>query len=462
MGYTHNMEHPLERQFVQWAKVLWPRDTPLIAAISGGVDSMALYALLESSQTQWPVRLIPVHVDHQLRPESGEDARWLTSYLDAQFGAMLRVVPVTVCRQPGESLEMAARRVRYQALWTVAEEFGPDARLAVAHQLNDQAETVLMRAVTGAGIQGLAAMRPRRGRLVRPLLHVSRGDLEAYLRHRKLVWRDDPSNADPAMVRNRIRHEILPRIEACVNPRAVEALAGLADRAAQYEEVMAFVLENLDDVLAETDDGLVIAPVWRSWPEALTKAALKRFGLKHQLRLEDRHLQGALQGPMTWPQSWQVRHRPDGALVVCRVAATADPPSPERVSDLGRLSFGPFAIEVQRGLFETDGRPGGLAIDAIRWPVLWLRTWRPGDRFHPLGMGGHGKKLQDLFVDAKIPEPLRGSWPVVVADLDAGPILAVLGLAVAEEARAEVGDPVHWLFLRRDPQRPERSGSNCV
>ncbi|MCL5116306.1 MAG: tRNA lysidine(34) synthetase TilS [Firmicutes bacterium] len=445
------MDDPLERWFLKEAEKLWDAGTPLVVALSGGIDSMALYALLEAIQGEWPCPLIPVHVNHQLRPEAAADAAWLQAYLARHFQRSLRVVAVQVAPQSGESLEMAARRARYAVLFDAARDAG--ARVVVAHQKDDQAETVLMRVLTGTGVRGLQAMRPVRGPIVRPLLAVRRGALEQYLRDRHLEWREDASNRDPAMLRNRLRHQVMPGLERLVNPQVIEALAALADHAAQEEEALDFLMAQYlpPDAVREDDDGLVLRPGWQRWPQAVASLVLRRFAARHGLRLAAIHLDGALSGNADWPGGWQAVHGTDGSLEVRRASVPTEPSGPARLPRQGALCWGAGTVEVKRAPFAGTVGAGWMVVDPGRWPELWIRAWRQGDRMHPLGLQGRSKKLQDIWVDAKVPGPLRSYWPILTADPDHGPILGIPGILPAEEARMDPGQLAIWVRFQHNP-----------
>lgn len=443
------MKDRLEQRFLQQAKKLWKPHTPLVLGLSGGIDSMALYALARTIQSEWPTPLHAVHINHQLRSSAQDEANWLCDYLAREFHDGLRIIAVNVGRAPGESLEMAARRVRYQALLDAADSLGPEARVAVAHQRDDQAETVLMRVLTGSGIRGLAAMRPVNGRVVRPLLRFSRGELEAYLEDRNIRWQEDPSNRDPTMLRNRIRSQLLPLLEETVNPAAKDALVGLADRAARHQEALAYLVDAWasQGYVWETDDALWFAQGWEAWPEELRGLLLRRFAEARGLRLGAEHLGQAFRGFADWPRGWRVERQPNGQLRVARASREApDNVSAQPLPEFGTLSWGYGVIMVEQRPFASAPREGPwTAVGAGRWPRLWVRAWRPGDRIHPLGLGGRSKKLQDVWTDAKVPRALRRGWPLVVDSSDGGVVLAVPGIAASEEGRAAPGELTTWI-----------------
>lgn len=441
------MMKPLERQFLDAIRALWSPGTPLVVGVSGGIDSMALFALIQAVHRVWPTRYQAVHVDHGIRPEAAEDAAWLAAYLAEVFSHSLKVATVSVRPEIGESLEMAARRERYRALFSVAQSMGEGAVVAVAHQKNDQAETVLMRVIAGTGVRGLAAMRPLGNGVVRPLLGFSRDQLQQYLEHRGLRWREDPTNQDVRMLRNRIRHQVLP-ILAEINPSVQDALAGLAERAARHEQALESMLDGWisDQALEAHDDVLTLAAEWAHWPRELTALVLRRYAESQGVRLSARHLDLAFRGGADWPGGFRVEHLSDGRLRVAREGAVAAARDllPAALPEAGSIKWSGRTIEVEPGRF-LGPRAGWSAIDAKRWPRLWVRGWRPGDRMRPLGLEGHSKKVQDIFTDAKIARDHRATWPLVASDPDDGVILAVLGVAAAEDARSADAGPVHWI-----------------
>ncbi len=255
----------------------------LVVGLSGGADSVALVDALASLRRRRGFRLVAAHLDHGLRPGSAEDAAFcaaLCARLDVPFRTGTADVRARAERERG-GLEQAARRERYTFLRRVKDEEAA-AAIAVAHTRDDQAETLLLRLLRGAGATGLGGMRPRNGDVVRPLLAVSRQEVLAHLRERGLAWREDPSNADPAHRRNRVRHELLPYLEARFNPGIRAALARtaslLADEAAhvraEAEALVARIAREEDGALALRRATLAEAPA------AVARAAIRQALLR--------------------------------------------------------------------------------------------------------------------------------------------------------------------------------------
>ncbi len=217
------------------AERLFHRGDRVVVGISGGPDSVGLLHLLQALRPVWALHLHLAHLDHGLRKASGRDAE-LVRCLGQRLSLPSTIERCDVgarCAREGWSLEDGARRVRYQFLLDVARRERAT-RVVLAHTADDQAETVLMRLIRGAGLLGLGAMpfaRPLGGGIwvVRPLLEVWRTDLMTYLRKASIPYVDDPTNRDPRFLRNRIRHQLLPLLERDYHPNMKAALVQLAE-----------------------------------------------------------------------------------------------------------------------------------------------------------------------------------------------------------------------------------------
>ncbi len=249
-----------------------PADAHLVLAVSGGPDSMALlHGAAEASASgarSWSLSV--AHLDHGLRPSSGDDAAFVAeaaARLDLPL-EQRRTDVAALARSEGRSIEDAGREARYRFLEEVAP-FG--AVIATAHTLDDQAETVLLNLLRGSGLRGAGGMPARRSRIVRPLLGQRRADLRAALDDARLAYRLDPTNQDPAYLRNRVRAEVMPLLEA-VRPGVVERLAGFA-RLATDDDGLLDELAGADLERRRAADGSVD---WRHPPpQALGRRMLR-------------------------------------------------------------------------------------------------------------------------------------------------------------------------------------------
>jgi len=259
-----------------------PAGQAVVVGLSGGADSVALLDALALLAGRRGFRVVAAHLDHALRKGSAEDAafcRSLCQRLGVPFHTAVADVSARARRERG-GLEQAARRERYAFLHRVREETGAGA-IAVGHTRDDQAETLLMRLLRGAGATGLGGMRPRVGDVIRPLLGVSRDEVLAYLRDRGLGWREDPTNTDLRYLRNRVRHELLPYLEARFNPALREGLARTAALLADEAVHLRGEADGLLDRIARTEGATVVLD-----PSALAGAppSVARMVVRQALR----------------------------------------------------------------------------------------------------------------------------------------------------------------------------------
>lgn len=236
--------------------------TALVAACSGGSDSTALLVLLAREARLRGIPLVGFHVDHQLRGAEGHRDARAAADLSAALGIsfVFRSFPVRDLRDPGESLESAARRLRYESLLALGKDLGPGTLLATGHTLEDQAETVLLHLERRLG-RSRGGVRPRRADgVVRPLLPFRREELREFLRAEGITWRDDASNADERFARNRVRHRVLPALEA--------RWPGVTSRLARAAEALTARLQGVD---ARVDAALApgAVPLEGPWPRTL-------------------------------------------------------------------------------------------------------------------------------------------------------------------------------------------------
>lgn len=229
----------------------------IVAGVSGGADSVCMLHLLARLQKEIPFRLAVVHVNHGLRAEAGEDAVFVEK-LCGQWGIPFYLREVDMAGYAAThrlSQEEAGRVLRYQAFQEVLEEIktGDRGRIAVAHNADDRAETMLFHMFRGSGPKGLSSIRPVRESVVRPLLCADRQQIEAYLAAEGLVWREDSTNGEDAYARNKIRHHILPYAKREICGGAVSHMGELADLLAETENYLARETEKLYEIYARED-----------------------------------------------------------------------------------------------------------------------------------------------------------------------------------------------------------------
>ncbi len=444
------------------------RDQILVVGVSGGADSLALLHSLDILADQFNLQLHAAHLNHQLRGgESEADAR----VVEAQAQAWN--VPVTVeshdvaafAQAKKLSLEEAARMVRYGFLAQVAEREGASA-VAVAHQADDQVETIVMHFLRGAGLGGLRGMRgnthyPVHGplRLLRPLLEVTRAEIDAYCEANHLSPRIDSSNADLKFLRNRLRHELLPILES-YNPSLRSVLRHNARLIADdYDYIrqrvegawQRLILDSTHDAVAFASGG------WRrlqpSLKRALIRAAVAR--LRPSLRnLDAQHVENALHvadhghagARATLPDGLFLFRDFDAILIGEHLEIPPMPPAPAEPIPLqvpGRTQLDRrWHFEAQifpREQLPEDAFQGIDPLEAffdadkLSGPIA-IRARQANDQFKPLGLGGHSKELRRFMTDAKIPVTWRAHTPLVVADDE---VIWVAGWRIADTVKID-------------------------
>lgn len=449
---------PLIRSMVRTirARRLLDPGMSVLVALSGGPDSVALLACLHHLAPQWRLHLMAAHFNYGLRGhEADEDEAFVSAFCRHRNIPLLVERPRLVREAPRgrRSVQEAARELRYRVLDELAQRHGCG-RIALGHTSDDQAETVLMWMLRGAGTTGLSGMRHnRRGpsaHFIRPLLDCSRTAVLEYLHSEGLDSRQDSSNQSRIYRRNRIRHDVLPLFKQ-LNPAIIRVLGRQADLLAEDDAALEqesgrhlsrLLIEREPTRLAIQRSGFLAlptgiqrriirqilrshhpagkAPSLRQVSAALMglvqarKSASFRVGCCSVTRKSDFVLfqstplgqdpQSAL--AKAYPQpSWQ------GITLSLTIPSTVSwPPSGQRIA----LRWG--SLHSWQGPPAGRGRTLLMAFDADRFThALSLRSWHPGDRLYPVGMGGHRKKLQDLFTDMKISRTDRDRLPILVA-----------------------------------------------
>jgi tRNA(Ile)-lysidine synthase len=444
----------LEARFAEELQGLAGPGDRVVVALSGGLDSVVLLHLLRFGSAGDGIELVAAHFDHAMRDSSGEDARWVRGLCRA-WG-----VPLHEDRAPvPPRSEEEARRARYAFLGRVHEEVG--ARIVLtAHHADDQAETVLFRAVRGTGPGGLSGIPPsREPGIGRPLLRFWRDELEEHAKRARLAWREDPTNAELGHARNAIRHRILPAIERLVAPGARAALVRLAELAREDEAGWASVLPALVAPLRVADHAHGVS-LDRAALVALHPAVQARI-LRHlaagsglQLDRTATRLALELAGraesgrTLTLGDAWTVRCDLDRLVLSKEHEPLPDIPllinDPGPGSGDARLAGDRVTVawgsREQGGLGELRVRCSeAFDPDALRFP-LTVRAREPGDRIR---LPGGTKKVKKLFLERRMTASRRVRTPLLV---DAGGDV----LWIPEVARAEpphAGSPVGSLRI---------------
>jgi tRNA(Ile)-lysidine synthase len=387
------------------------RCSAIVIGLSGGADSVAL---LHALSRRPGLRLIAAHLDHGLRPDSRRDAAFCRRLCRA-LGVPFRGARADVrarAQADGGGLEEAARDERRAFLERVRASEGAEA-IALAHTRDDQAETVLLRLLRGAGSAGLGAMRPRAGKILRPMLRVSRADVLDHLAAHGLEWREDPTNADPAIVRNRVRRELIPYLEARFNPALRDALARTAAVLAEEADVLEGLAAAIP-VRAEGRGVVVPRSVLARAPRALGRLAVRRaireagglrgVSLDHVDAILDLAARPASSGRrLPLPGGREAAVHFDALRIGPASPAAADYDAPLAVPGRAPLPDGRTVVaRPSRG-------PGRTSIGVPEGP-LTVRNRRPGDRVRS---SGREMSLRRFLMDRRVPAGDRDRLPLV-------------------------------------------------
>ena len=415
------------KQTIEEKKLIAAGDTVLLG-LSGGPDSLCLLHVLSELQKEMGFKLHALHVNHLIRgDEANDDMQWIIGHCK-----LLRVpLKVVVCdvkeiaSAEGISLEEAGRKIRQKALKDKAEKLRSemkeagekgDVLIALAHNRDDQAETVMMRIIRGTGVHGLAAMEYRReDGLIRPLLDVSRKDIEAFCEKLELAPRMDSTNRSLEYTRNKIRHKLIPVLESEFNPNIKESLARLAENAREDDNFITdFARREMPPKAKEND--MPLEQLLRMDPavaKRLVKCMFARVGLTEDIGSV--HLAALFKAaesgrsPLTiqFPQNYTAE------IAYGRVSFNA--PADEYAESSKYFLFHTVLLRSEAPKF-SELTANQCILDAEKVAALdrdlSLRTRRPGDYIVPLGMIG-SKKISDYFTDKKVPKEERDKTQLI-------------------------------------------------
>ncbi len=424
----------------------------VVAGVSGGPDSVCLLRILHGLAEELQIgELCAVHVNHGLRDiDSDADeifVRDLAEELGIPFESARRDV-AGLAEEKGLSMESAGRLVRYEVFEECRQRRGAQ-RIAVAHNRNDQAETILMRILRGTGVRGLRGMEPiRKDRvLIRPLLEADREEIEACCAEHGWAFRTDRTNLEPVYTRNRIRLDLIPKIEEEYNPKLRDALIRLGRQAAEADGVLDEAADRfLDSALPDgtvrwsKEERMLIADGFDTLPPAVAKRVFLRcwerlsFGRDFTSAVLEKMYDTALDpGPAeadgtlgryilkAYGKVWFLRRTAEKQPVGRALEIPASELEAQRIVILPADGTDiVLKIMDRQDMKESPAAPCGGVCAMLDWDKLKasgvpvFRNRRAGDRFRPIGMQG-SKKLQDYMVDRKIPRHLRDSLLLLAA-----------------------------------------------
>jgi tRNA(Ile)-lysidine synthase len=439
---------------------LIPSGSRVAVAVSGGPDSIALAYVLHDLQRAGRFTLSGLaHFNHRLRGESAEADERFCRATAAALDVPLDVESAdvrTLADAWGVSIEAAGRRARYEFLERAARRLGVD-RIAVGHTRNDQAETFLLRLLRGAGPRGLGGIHPQVGAIVRPLLDATRADVITFLTERGLTWRDDESNADVAIPRNRVRHELIPFLTERFSPGVIDVLAREAAIARDEDAWLETrAIEMTPSIVLDREgthirlDAVALLATPMPLARRMVRTVLAELdgagfaGFEHveavlalepgqALDLPGVHVERRGAEITIGPGGSQETRGPNSFEYVLSI------PGEVEIVEAGWV----ISAECCAGTSGLEARGHQVAVQpAELGPELTVRSRRPGDALRPLGLGGR-KKVQDLLVDRKVAREERDRVPLVVDRQNR--IVWVVGQTVAEDFR--VTEPAASVIL---------------
>ena len=391
-----------------------PPGARVIVAVSGGADSVCLLHVLKELA---PASLAGVaHFNHHWRPEaSDEDERFVANLASSLALPFFRAEATP----SSGNREQEARRARQKFFANLSEPRPPGAvssepsTIALGHTRDDQAETVLFRFLRGSGLAGLAGIPPVSNGIIRPLIDVTRNEIEQYLRSRNTPWREDSTNQDRTFARNRIRHDLLPQLTRDWNPNLTETLARLADLA--FEEEKYWQAQFPSPFPAELPADILNGPraiARRQIRRAIAQAKgdLRRIDYDHVEAVFEIHRTLHLPGvTVTRSFDWLQFSAP----------SVSPPFDPREIHPPGNFPSpdGLSQICVDIAHISDPNACATLKVEACWFQSctpLVLRGWRPGDRYRPAGQS-RDHKIQEMFQKARVPSWRRASWPILTS-----------------------------------------------
>ena len=433
----HVKYHPLigtVQHYVKKKHLLHSGET-IIAAVSGGADSMVMLDMLVNLRKLWNLKIIVAHVNYQLRGKESNGDEQLVRKTAKRYGLpfhSMRSETKSVARQKKQSLQAAAREIRYTFFETLKQSLNADA-VATAHHADDNAETMLINLLRGSGIDGLAGIPPRRDAVIRPLLCIRRSDILRYAKEQNVKYRVDSTNAGDDYTRNFLRIKIIPSLQKRVNPSLNETLlheAELFRTAADFVHIETKkVFQNI--VSSDTIDLKKLEMVHPFIQESIIRRMLSERKIEPTFLNTDSimELKISQKGSSVNLQSGWTAERLAKSIVIQKNDAQSFEYTMERA---GTLSADGFNITVKK--FAVPGNkkgrnPSTEYVDAatLVFPLI-IRSWRPGDFFIPIGMRGK-KKLSDFFGEQKIANKEKTGIPVVESN---GNIVWIAGMRLDE------------------------------
>ncbi len=402
----------------------------VVLGLSGGPDSVCLFFTLMALQAEYELHIYPLHVNHCIRGEDADEDQAYVESLCRDFDITVRTLRIDIpamVKESGRSLEEEARMARYEAFEAYANELsadGSNVRIAIAHNADDNAETVIFHMARGTGLDGMCGIAPVRGRIIRPLLEVSKMEILEFIEANEIPYCIDSTNEEVEYDRNRIRHNILPEL-AKINPKALEHITEMTNRLSEVSAYISLEANGLLQIAQECDNKLRKRAISTA-PRVIATQALKEYLSQFMPQKKDVsavHID-SIMGLLNEDGERQV-HLPYGKTVIIsyeEIYVIDD----ENQGEQPKFNYREFAYE-QGMKYPTETYTKWFDCDRITDNVV-IRTRQEGD-YLTIDAAGNHKSIQDYFVDEKIPRHLRDNTLLVC---DGSHVMWVVGHRISE------------------------------
>jgi len=445
------------RQYIKKQQLISKGDR-ILAGVSGGADSVCLLYLLDAYKRELGFELYVVHVNHGLRGKDADEDEAYVQKLCHKLGLHFHAYHEQVSElaaQEGMSLEEAGRKARYEAFLKECREYGCN-KIAVAHHMNDTAETVLFHLVRGSGLKGLAGIPPRRRlnqdiEIIRPLLGVKRKEIEAYLTEHKIPFCVDATNLTEDYSRNKLRNRVIPYLEQELNSEAAAHIAKTAEYISEMNDYVNEMVERMFQLYVKEESGLTLSCQTAAEHAVIRKALIRRIiekmlpeGLKNitsvHIEKVDQLLNSVVGKKLNLPGGLTVRKRYEDLLFSCsnenrntieqkasEITLNIHQPSEYDLIEIGKTLRVSVIDYKKNAAIPKNAYTKWFDYDKIKNTVL-VRTRQTGD-YLCIREDGGSKKLKDYFIDRKIPKEERDS---ILLLADGSHIMWVLGDRISE------------------------------